>query len=128
MLRRPDYAPPLCVALVMLMADLMFQRPPGLQAVLVLLGSEYLKYRTNGLSDASFVGEWTAVCIVVIGIILIDRLVLAILLVPAPTLGISLIQMVLTMLTYPLVVLVSQLLLGVRRLAPSDAVAMGGRA
>lgn len=127
-LRRPDYVPLLLMAGVMLMADLMFQRPPGLFALLVVLGGEYLKYRTQGLSDASFLGEWAAVCIVVVGVTLLNRLILGLVLVPPPALTPSLIQMILTVMIYPLIVLVSQFLLGVRRPAPNDAGTLGGRA
>ena len=47
--------------------------------------------------------------------------------VPLPAFGLALIQMVLTIVTYPLVALVTQVAMGVRRPAPGDAAAMGGR-
>ena len=126
-LRRPDYVPPLLLGSVMLLADLLFQRPPGLLALLVVLGAEYLKYRTAGLAEASFLGEWMALAIVVTGVTLANRLMLGMLLVPLPALGLALIQMVLTIAVYPLVVLVTQLVLGVRRPAPGDGGPLGAR-
>lgn len=127
-MRRPDYLPPLLLAAVMLMADLMFQRPPGLLAVLVVLGAEYLRTRTIGLSEASFVGEWLAVAFVLVGITVIYRVVLSVVAIQQASLGLSLIQMVLTIAIYPLVVLISQTLLKVRKIAPGDSDALGGRA
>lgn len=127
-MRRPDYLPPLLLAGVMLMADLMFQRPPGLLAVLVVMGAEYLRTRTIGLSEASFVGEWLAVAIVMIGITVIYRIVLSVMAVDQASLGLSLIQMVLTIVIYPLVVLISQAVMKVRKIAPGDSDALGGRA
>jgi len=127
-LRRPDFAPALSIAAAMLMADLLFQRPPGLMAVLVVLGSEYLKNRAAGLREASFAGEWLAVCLTLLAITVLNRLVLGLLAVQQAQMSLSLIQMVMTMLAYPLVVLVTQFGLGVRKLAPSEADAMGGRA
>lgn len=126
-LRRPDYVPAVSVALVILLADLMFQRPPGLLALLVVLGTEYLKYRTYGPGESSFLAEWAAVCIVVIAITLGYRLALALTLVPTPPLGVSMIQMVLTIVSYPVVVMITQMLMGVRKLAPSDNGTLGGR-
>lgn len=126
-LRRPDYVPVLSLALVMLMADLMFQRPPGLLALLVVLGSEYLKNQATGLREASFLGEWAAVAMVLVGITLANRLILALVAVQPAPLGLSLIQMGLTIAAYPLVVLLSQTLMGVRRPAPSDANALNTR-
>lgn len=127
-LRRPEYAPALSIAAAMLMADLLFQRPPGLMALLVVLGSEYLKNRAAGLREASFAGEWLAVCLTLLAITVLNRLVLGLLAVEQAQLSLSLIQMVMTMLAYPPVVLVTQSVMGVRKLAPSDAEAIGGRA
>ncbi len=127
-LRRPDYVPIVSLAAVMLMADLMYQRPPGLMAALVVLGCEYLKTRFGRLSDASFAGEWAAVCIVVVAITILNRMILILLGVDVAPLGLTLLQMIMTLAVYPVVVLVTQSVLGVRKLAPSDADALGTRA
>ncbi|SFT37900.1 hypothetical protein [Sedimentitalea nanhaiensis] len=126
-MRRPDYVPAFLLAGVMLLADLLFQRPPGLLALLVVLGSEYLKNQAAGLSEASFVGEWISVCFVIAAITLLYRLVLTLTLVQQAPLALNLIQMVLTMVVYPLVVFVTQTLMGVRRLSPGDAEVFGAR-
>lgn len=120
-LRRPDYLPALSLALIMLIADLMLQRPPGLWAMLVVLGCEYLKNQTAGLHGASFLGEWTAVALVLMGITVLNRLILGIVAVQPSPLGLSLIQMVLTIVIYPGVVLITQSLMGIRRPAPGDS-------
>jgi len=119
-LRRPAYAPALLIALVVLLADLMFQRPPGLWAALVVLTSEALKARAPGLRDGGFGPEWLTVGIAMCLAALIYRLSLAILLVPQAPLGLSLMQTALTVLCYPLVVLVSSVALGVRKVRPSE--------
>jgi rod shape-determining protein MreD len=127
-LRRPEYAPPLLIALLVLLADLLFQRPPGLWAALVLLGSEALKGRAAGLRDMSFVPEWLTVAVLLVAMTLAERTALAILLVPQAPLGLSLMQVVMTVLAYPVVVGASAVLFGVRKLRPGDAAAMAGRA
>lgn len=119
-LRRPDFVPILSIAAIMLMADLMFQRPPGLLALLVLMGAENLRLRFAGLREASFAGEWIAVCIVLIAITVANRMVLAILAVQQAPLGLTLMQMLMTIAVYPLVVLLTQSVFGVRMLTPSD--------
>lgn len=126
-LRRPEFVPPLLVALVMLLADLLFQRPPGLLAMLVVMGAEYLKYRTAGLSESTFLGEWATVALVITGVTLLNRLLLGMTLVPLPAFTLALIQMVLTIAAYPLVALVTQTLMGVRRPTPGDAGGLGAR-
>lgn len=126
-LRRPDYVPALSLGLVMLMADLLFQRPPGLLACLVVLGAEYLRNRNTGQSETSFVLEWISVAVVLVAITVINRMILVILGVQQPALGLILIQTLMTIAAYPLVVLVTHSLMGVRKLTPSDAEALGAR-
>jgi hypothetical protein len=44
-LRRPEFVPPLLIAAMILLGDLMFHRPPGLWAALVLVTAETLRVR-----------------------------------------------------------------------------------
>lgn len=127
-LRRPEYAPVLCIAVVMLTADLMFQRPPGLLAVLVVIGAEYLKNRAAHAREPNFLAEWANVALVVLAIGLINRLVLVLLLVPLPPLSLHLIQSLLTVAVYPLCVFLTRTVMGVRRPSTGDPDALGGRA
>jgi rod shape-determining protein MreD len=126
-LRRPEYVPAISIAAVMLVADLMFLRPPGLLALLVLLGSESLKGRAAGLRGAGFLTEWATVSAALLAITVLNRLVLGILMVPQAPFGPSLIQFLATIASYPLVVLVTQMLMGVRKPARRDARALGAR-
>ncbi len=127
-LRRPEYAPPLLIAAVMLLADLLFQRPPGLWAALIVMGAQTLKSRAPGLRDLSFLPEWLTVAGVLIVLTLSYRLILAVLLVPQAPLGLSLIELLSTLIAYPVVALFSALVFGVRKVRPGDAASMGTRA
>ncbi len=126
-LRRPEYVPPLLVAGVILLGDLMYHRPPGLWAALVLVASQTLRARHIGLRDLTFAVEWVSVATTMVVMTLAYRTILAVLLVDQAPLGLSLIQLLMTLASYPLVVLVSQSLFGVRKLAPGDIDALGGR-
>ena len=126
-LRRPDFVPVLSVAAVLLMADLVFQRPPGLYSLLTVIGSEYLRRRTTVPGESSFLAEWATVALVVIAMTVANRLVLTIVLVTPPALVLNLIQMILTIAAYPLIVLVTQLAMGVRKPALSETASAGGR-
>lgn len=126
-LRRPDYIPTLSLALTLLLADLMFQRPPGLLAMLVLLGCEFLKPRATAQGDTSFAAEWLSVAVVLAAITVLNRLILAMVDVQQAPFGLILIQMLLTIAVYPLVVVISQSILGVRRLTPADLETLGNR-
>lgn len=125
--RRPDFVPALLIVAVMLLADLLFQRPPGLWALLVLLTCEFLKSRLATHRDTPFLGEWFAIAVVVIGISLLNRLILGILGVEQAHIALVIVQVIMTIAAYPVVVLVSQSLFGVRHLSPAEAESMGSR-
>lgn len=124
-LRRPEYVPTLSVAAVMLMADLLLQRPPGLLAALVVAGNAYLRSAAPGMRDIGFVAEWTSVGIVIAGIFALNRFILALLSVNLTALGPVLVQVILTIAAYPLIVLFSRALLGVSRPSAADVATVG---
>ena len=108
LLRRPDYVPPLLIAAVFLLADLLFQRPPGLWAALVLLGNQALRAREPVLRDLTFAVEWLSVATTLFVMMLGYRVILALMMVDQAPLGLSLMQVIATLLVYPLVAIVSK--------------------
>ena len=125
-LRRPDYVPAPALAGLFLLADLLLFRPPGLWAVLALLACEHLKSRARGLRDSTFASEWVTVCFVIAVVWLAYRAVLMLVFVELPSFGLSVFELVMTMLCYPLVVAVTHWLLGVRKAGPGDYDTGGG--
>lgn len=123
--RRPEYVPVLLVALVALVMDILLQRPPGLWAALMVLGAETLRNRAPGLRDLSFLAEWASVASTLIVMTIAYRTILALLLVDQAPLGLSLMQLLSTLAVYPLMALLSQNVLGVRKPAPGELDAMG---
>ncbi len=126
-LRRPDFVPVLLIACVLLIADFMLQRPPGLLSALVVAGSAYLRNWSAGLSDASFLGEWASVGLVLVSVMVLNRMILGLTAVEQAPMWLVLIQLVLTIAVYPLVAIISQSLFGVRKLTPADVDILGGR-
>jgi rod shape-determining protein MreD len=125
--RRPEFVPMPVLAAVFFLADLLLQRPPGLWAFLALLACEQVKARARSTRESAFVGEWVAAAMAIIAVSIGYRLVLAITLVPLPSFGLAVIQVVVTLLCYPLVAGLTQYGLGVRRPAPSEIDNIGGR-
>ncbi|MCF7746739.1 rod shape-determining protein MreD [Sulfitobacter sp. M39] len=125
--RRPDYVPALLLAVAFLLTDLLLQRPPGLWALLALLACENMKTRGRTLRDSTFGAEWLAVSVWLIAILMLNRIVLSLLLVPPPQWSLSLFELAVTILTYPAVVFVTHALMGVRKSAPGDLDSMGNR-
>ena len=127
-LRRPDYVPMLSIGAVMLMADLLLQRPPGLLAALVVMGCAYLRSAAPGMRDIGFAGEWVTVGFVIVAIAFGNRVILWITAVQQAPLWLTILQVAATIAAYPIVVWISKGLFGVRRPALSDSDALGGRA
>lgn len=120
-LRRPDFVPPLPVALVILLEDLLLLRPPGLMALLAVLGCGVLRGRAAPHRESTFASDWLAVALVLTAIAALNRLTLALFGVEQAPLGLTVIQVAMTILAYPLAVWLSQAILGVRKLSPSEA-------
>ncbi|AXI48135.1 rod shape-determining protein MreD [Sulfitobacter sp. SK012] len=127
-LRRPEYVPAILLAGIFLLADMLLQRPPGLLALLTLVGCENLKMRERGLRDATFVAEWIAVAFVMVSIFIANRIILSLLLVDTAPWGLSLIELGMTLLFYPLIAGVTHGLMGVRKTAPGELDSKGQRA
>lgn len=125
--RRPDFAPVILVAAVFLLADLLFQRPPGLWAGLVIIMTEIFRSRARRIRNVPLMLEWGSVAAGIVAITLIYRVSLTIVMTPQPPLGLTLIQMVMTIAIYPLVVATAHFIFGVSRPAPGQTDSLGHR-
>ena len=125
--RRPSFAPILAIAAIFFLADLFYQRPPGLWTALVLILSETLRARSKSMRTLPFGLEWATVAGGIVLITAIERFTLSMVLVPQASLGLTLTQLTLTILCYPLVVFASYALFGVSRPAPGEVDELGHR-
>lgn len=114
-LRRPDYTPVVLIAGVMLFADFMLSRPPGLMAAVAVLVSENLRRRAMTGAEMPFSVEWLTACAGMAAIVLGTRVLTAVFVLEQPSLGLTLIQLIVSFATYPLVAALSAFLLGVRQ-------------
>jgi rod shape-determining protein MreD len=125
--RRPEFVPVPLVALVFLMSDLLFHMPPGLWAAIVVIGIQTLRARTPVLRDLAFPAEWFTVAVTLTVMALGNQIALGLLLVDRPSLSLGLMQLVMTLLFYPLVAFGSQVIFGVRKQSPGDVDALVNR-
>nr|ABY79070.1 membrane protein [endosymbiont of Ridgeia piscesae] len=126
-LRRPDYTPILLITAVMITADFLFMRPPGLMAALIVLGSEFLRARNHFMRELPFSLEWGMVAGVITAIMVANRMILILVMSPRPPLGLSLFLLVATLAAYPLVVIFTRYALGIRKISPGEVDALGHR-
>lgn len=125
--RRPDYVPVFVIAGIFFLADLLFQRPPGLWTALVVILTEMLRTRTASLRDLPRLLEWGTVAVGIIAITLINRAVLLVVMSPQHPLALTLIEMILTIAFFPVVIAIAQFGFGVTRPAPGEVDSRGHR-
>lgn len=125
--RRPDFVPAPLIAAAFLLSDMLLQRPPGLWTALVLILTELLRNRAPAMRALPFPLEWTLVTVGIAAITLVNRAVLVMLLVPVAGLGLTLVQMAITIIAYPVVVAISHFFLGVSRPAQGAVDQLGHR-
>lgn len=124
-LRRQAHLPAVLIALVFLAEDLFLMRPPGLWALMVLLGSEFLRRRESVVRELNLLFEWAMVAGVMLAMVVGNRLLRAVAFTPNDPLLPALGGLVLTVLTYPLVVLVLQGVLRIRKPATGEVDELG---
>lgn len=125
--RRPDFAPVVLIAALFLLADLLFQRPPGLWTGLMIIMTEIFRNRARRIRNVPLMIEWGSVAAGILAITLVYRISLTIVMTPQPPLGLTLIQMVMTIAIYPLVVAAAHFIFGVSRPAPGQTDSLGHR-
>jgi rod shape-determining protein MreD len=115
------------IVAVFLMVDLMFQRPPGLRALAVLLATEFLRRQAPAMRAATFAAEWATIAATFAAAALAERLVLVLFFVSRPGPGVALLELVMTVLAYPLVVVVTNLVFRVTKILPGESGLLGQR-
>ncbi len=124
-MRRPQYVPLALLAVLFLLEDLLFQRPPGLWAALSLLAVWQARNLDRRNNDTSFTLEWTGFATALVLITAAERLLRWISFAGTEPLPLVLMETGLTILCYPLVVLGAQFIFGVRRAVPGEYEASG---
>jgi len=115
-LRQPGAVPIGAILFLMLLSDFLLQRPPGLWTALALAASEYLRNRRAGIAETPFLFEWGMVAGAILAMVLGQRLILWVLLADQPSLGLSLMEGLATIVIYPIVIMVSKFALGMDKL------------
>lgn len=118
--RKPTYLPVVVIAAFFLMTDFLFMRPPGLWAALVVILTEIIRRQNHDFRNMPFLVEWGTIAFGVVAITVINRIVLALVMLPQAPLGLTLIQMMATILVYPFVLVIAHAAFGVSRTARGE--------
>lgn len=125
--RRPDFLPLGLIVAVVLIEDLILMRPPGLWTALVVLASEFIRSRVALTRELTFAVEWLLVTGLMVGMLLAYRLAFAVALLPQPAFGYAVVQVLWSVMAYPLVVVASRLVLDLRKPATGETDDFGRR-
>lgn len=114
-LRRPDYVPTLLIAGIVLLADFLLGRPPGLMAAITVLVCENLRRRAMVSSEMVFSVEWLTAAAGLTAIVIANRLMTGLFILDQNSLTLTLMQLVTSIAVYPLVAGLCALFLGIRQ-------------
>ena len=123
--RRPAHLPFVAIALVFLVEDLFLLRPPGLGALVMLAGTEFLRRRSSVVRELNLLLEWAMVAAVQAAMFVAYQMALVIVMAPRPPLDLSLIELVYTILFYPVAVVILQTVFRVRKPATGELDELG---
>ncbi len=123
--RRPDLLPAPVIAAYFLLEDLLLLRPPGAWAFIVLLGTEFLRRRAPMLRGAGFWLEYALVAGLMGAMFVLYRALLTIVMVTQAPLDLSFMQLVGSVLVYPLVVVFAHFVLNLRKPATGELDGLG---
>ncbi|NPD15580.1 rod shape-determining protein MreD [Xinfangfangia sp. D13-10-4-6] len=127
MMRRPDFVPVWLLAPVILTEDLLLMRPPGLETALVIMATEFLRARHAMTRELNFAVEWLVVSGLMIAMLLGQRLILTLTLVDLPPFGFAVVQVLWSIVAYPVVVGLSRLFFDLRKPATGEVDDYGRR-
>ncbi|WP_425049477.1 rod shape-determining protein MreD [Psychromarinibacter sp. S121] len=119
-LRRPQYVPTLLIAAVFLMTDFLYMRPPGLWTALIVVAVETLRSREATLREQPLMVEIVTVAVILAIIHIGYWLLLLLFAVPQARFGLLLLEMIATMVTYPMIVVLARVVFKVQKINPAD--------
>lgn len=118
MVRRPDYLPVLLVVAVLIVADMLTLSAPFLAPFLALIALEALRSRRVQLADQGFVVEWMLVGAIFMLMMIAERVILGLFLVPQPAFGLSVLETLMSIAFYPVAVIITTFGLRIEWLKP----------
>ncbi|MCY3879836.1 MAG: hypothetical protein OXF74_11740 [Rhodobacteraceae bacterium] len=108
--RRPDYAPAWIIVTAILLAEFLAAQAPGLWSAVVLGVSEIIRSRHEKFRQRSFLYEWSFISAMFASAVLSYQLILMLAFLPTTSLRLILFHIAVTILIYPLTVLVTNYL------------------
>lgn len=126
-MRRPDFLPVWLLAGVLLLEDMLLLRPPGLWTAVVIVAVEFVRNRVTLTRELTFTVEWALVAALMVSCLLAYRMVFTLSFLPQAGFGFAMMQVLWSILCYPLVVGASRLAFDLRKPATGEVDSYGRR-
>lgn len=127
MMRRPDFLPVWLLVAVFLTEDLILMRPPALWTAIVVLATEFLRSRTALTRELNFPVEWMVAAGLMLAMLLAYRVALMVTMVPQAPFAFAVVQLLWSVMVYPVVVGLSRLAFDLRKPATGEIDDQGRR-
>lgn len=125
-LRRPDYVSLWLIAAIYLFCDVIYFQPLGVAPFSMVIVTYWLILRAEHMRDASFLQEWVFAAVAILASVIICKVIMAITLLPAVDMTVTVIQTLLSILCYPFMVGLLRLI-GLRKAALGEVDQLGHR-
>jgi len=126
-MRQPDYVRPVMIIVTVLLSEIMFLKPPGLWTALVLLATEFLRSSVDRIRYQAFTFEWILFSATFAAAMILYQLVLVITFVPVLEPGSAALHVLVTIIAYPVIVMISNTVFRVRKAGPAELGLFEGR-
>lgn len=103
-MRKPEAIPAILIAAIFLLQDFLFQRPTGLYAALALLTCEWSKRQALLAEEFPFLIEWLTAAMAMVALFVGYRFILSLSLSALAPFKLSLFELVITIVSYPIIV------------------------
>jgi len=87
--------------------------------------TEVIRRQNRDFRDMPFLVEWGTIAVGICAITIVNRLVIAVVMLPQAPLGLTFLEMIATIAIYPVVLVVAHFVFGVTRTAPGEVGSKG---
>ena len=119
-IRRPDSVPLQIVAAAALLEEILLLLPLGLWSSAAVISAMFLRERVHGIQRSTFLFEWFLVSVTFLFAVFACGLLQLVLFIPPVPFQLILAEAVATAMAYPVVVVILNMIFGIRHMTPTE--------
>jgi len=115
LIRRPEIVPFWMIGLIYFGFDIFLMKPLGVWTACILIATEILRAGRNAFRENLFPFELASIALIFFAVLLVNRLILLIAIVPTPPISYDVWEFVFTVFTYPVILFTITYILRIRK-------------